>query len=91
MLHCGWTQNGLSGPESAVLTIIFHPSSVLVIVRAKKTFFRKITARKPFMVAKPQFEGVLPEPGYALLEFLVKIKLRLIIIITPMVHCGSRH
>ena len=36
VLHCGSTQNRLFGQESAVLIIVFHPSSVLVTVRAKK-------------------------------------------------------
>ena len=39
-LHCGSTQITLFGPEncgwSAVLIIVFHPSSALVRVRAKK-------------------------------------------------------
>ena len=35
-LHCGSTRSRLFGPESAVFIIVFHPSSVLVTVRAKK-------------------------------------------------------
>ena len=34
-LHYGSTQGRLFGPESAVFIIVFHPSSVLVTVRAK--------------------------------------------------------
>ena len=64
------------GDESAVLIIVFHPSSVLVTMRAKEifTFFsRKILPDNHFGRLL-EFGGLLQDPGYALLEFLVKIK-----------------
>ena len=59
-----------------MLIIVFHPSSVLVTVRAKK---KKQFVQENFLPDNhfgrlPECGGLLQDTGYALLEFRVKIK-----------------
>ena len=74
VLHCEPTQNRLFGPESEVLIIGFHPSYVLVTIRAETYFFSEKYCQEIIMVALPEFGCLLQDPGYALPEILVKIK-----------------
>ena len=84
--RCGSTQNRLFRPESAVLIIVFNPSSVLVTVRVKKITFlgqilqsnhcgRFTRIRRSFAGSRLCLAGNLGENK----------KLRFVIIITPMV------
>ena len=76
VLHCGSTKNGCLKKKmamSAVLIIVFHPSSVPVTVRAPKKKSGKCN-QEFIMVALPEFSGLLPVPSCALPEFLVEKK-----------------
>ena len=85
VLHCGSTQNTLFGPESTVLSIVFHPSSVLVTVREKIYNFLKTILPGIIMVAFPEL-GVFGGSRLCVAGNLgEKKKLRLAVVMAAMV------